>query len=374
MKKIKSFWKFEIKGLNQERFINNISKKFKIFDYNRENKEYASFKVNYLSGKKVENELKESGFEILSIEKRGIYIFFNRTISYGLLLGLVLGFTGYFVQSLFVRKIEVWGNEKLKEKEIVEVVKKKIGNGYKGSIQTKQIENAVYSSFSNLSFVSVAIIGQTVVVNIKEEIIPDEMAESFDAFYSPYDGKITKIELIQGTLAVKVGDIVKSGDMLVYPYIQNSNNVNMPVKPIAKIEMESWIQGIEAHNSFYKENYRTGRQTTENEVYLGKLTLYHQQASGTFSNFETETSVKELNKNNILPLTLKTTTYYEIKERVVEESFEQVKENIILKAKENALQKVDNCDIIKSEDYVIRQSGNITTVTYIFTVTKIIGG
>ena len=371
----RNFWKFAIKGVNQEKVLNELSKKFNIFDYKRLDKTHSEFKTSYRFGRAIENYIQNKHFEILSIEKKGILnLFFNGVISFGLLAGFLIGGFFCFIQNLFVRRVEVWGNEKTSESEIVAVVKSKIGNGFKGNMNLKEIENEVYCSFSNLSFVSVVLVGQTIVVNLKEEIIPDEISGSFDPICSEYDGKITKINLVQGTLAVKNGEIVKKGQILVYPFVQNSNGSQMPVKPKATIEADLWIEGKMIHNSYYQINYRTGKQTTENEVYLGKLKIYQKKSENKFDQFEQETEVKALSNNNILPFTLKTKTYFETATRVVEENFESVKESVILKARQNALQKIDDCDIIKAEDFIIRQAGNISEVTYIITISKNIGG
>ena len=376
MKKIlKSFCQFEIKGLNQERTFNELSKRYKIFDYERKSKEVALFKTSFFSGKKVQKELLGQGFEILSLKRKGfLNFFFNSVISYGLIAGMCLGFAFCFVQASFIRKIEVWGNQNIEDVAVIQVVSKNIGSGLKSKIDTKKIENEVYASFSNLSFVSVAVVGQTIILNIKEEIVPDEMKGDFKPIYSGDYGRITNINLIQGTLAVTVGDIVREGQVLVYPYILNSSGVQMPVKPVAKIEADVWIEEQASHNSYYIESYKTGKTLTKNEVYLGKLKIYEKEVENRFSSFEVEEESEILDKNNILPFVLKTTTYFETSTRVIEESFDSVKDKIISKARENALQKIEDCDIIKSENFTIKQAGNITNVSYVITISKDIGG
>ena len=372
---LKNFCLFEIKGLNQEKNLNKLLKHFNIFEYQRLRKDKANFKTSYFSGEKIKKELIGMGYEVLKFEKKGILnLFFNGIISYGLLCGLFIGLFLCFFQANFVRNVEVWGNEKIDQKEIITLVKEKIGSGFKANINTKQIENGVYSAFSNLSFVSVAIVGQTLVVNVKEEIIPEEMKGVFEPLISQVDGKITSIELVQGTLAVEKGKIIQIGDVLVYPYVINSSGEKLPVKPVAKIVADVWIDGEEIHNSVLEYACRTGRKITENEVYLGKLLIYKKSAEIIFQSYETEDETSLLSKNSILPLVLKTKTYYETEKNVIEESFQDVKEDVILKARGKALQKLDNCDIIKEENYTIRQAGNLTMVNYVFTVSKSIGG
>ena len=56
------------------------------------------------------------------------------------------------------------------------------------------------------------------------------------------------------------------------------------------------------------------------------------------------------------------------------ELYKEVKTDLILKAKEKALQKLKEYDIIKEEKTVLKQVGNITNLTYLITVKRNIGG
>lgn len=374
-KEIKNFCQFEIKSLNQENLFNELSKKVKIYDLDRKEKDHSFFKVKLIEMKRVEKELKEKNINIISIKKSGIFnSLITKIMSYGLIVGLLFGFIFFMIQAQFIRKIEVWGNDRISDYDITEVVKKNIYSGYKKNIDTKKIENAVYNKFQSLSFVSISIYGQTLIVNVKEEIIPDEMKGNFDPIIATYDGIITNVELIQGTLCVKEGEIIQAGQTLVKPYILNSNGEEMPVKPLAKIEFDVWINGEAIHNSFKQEIFKTGNTLTQNEIYVGNLKVYEKKLTNNFKDYVVEEANENLTKNNILPFFLKTTTYYELSTKTTQEKFEDVKDEIILKAKENALQKIEEYDIIKEENVTIKQAGNLSFVSYVVTVSKTIGG
>ena len=371
---MKNYAEFEIKGLNQERFFNEFSSNLKIFDLLRINNSTSRFKVSYFSYKKAKSIILESGFEILSEKKAG---FFHKVISkffsYGLVLGIVLGFAFCITTNLFVKKIEVWGNEKVEDYQIVSFLKESVKDWRKNRIDVKEIEKHVYDHFSCFSFVSVAVYGQTLIVNVKEEIIPEEMAEKFDAIYSKYDGIITDISLVQGTLCVHVGDIVKKGQKLVEPFVTGSNGQVIPIKPQADIMADIWIVEQECHNCSYEAIFQTGNKITVNEIYLGNLKIYEKKMENLYENFEIEEYEEILNKNNILPLKLKTITYYETEKKQIEEPFEEVQEQICEKTKQKALQKVEDYDIIKKEKQSIKTVGNLTFVSYTITVNKNIG-
>lgn len=371
---MKNYVLFEVKGLNQERFFNEISKTFKVYDVKRVSKEHCFFKASLFDERKIKKELKKAGFEIISEKHKGVLYHFKKILlSYGLLSGIILGIVLYIIQSLYVRRIEVWGNEKYSDQEIVEFVNVSMNTKLKNRINTKDLENKIFNNFDDLSFVSVAVVGQTVVVNIKEEILPDEMKGGFLPIYSCYDAIIKKIDLIQGTLCVEEGDIIEAGEVLVLPYIINSSGEEMPVKPEANIIAEVWVEGEEIHNAYFEEVYRTGRKIVQNQVYLCGLKLYEKSEENFFSDYEVEEENKPLNKNNLLPFKLKTKTFYEVKKREVAVAFEDVKDELIGKARQKALQNLLEYDIIKNEKAVIRESGNLTTVSYIITLERNIG-
>ena len=371
---MKNFVMFEIKGYNQEKFFNTLSKEYAIFDIKREDKERSFFKVKASDEKRVTAEIKENGFEILAIKREGFVFKIRKVLlSYGIIAGIIFGFLFYIIQGLFIRNIEVWGNEKINDSEIIEFIDDNIGNKLKKNVNSKELENKIFNNFDGLSFVSVAIIGQTIIVNIKEEIIPDEMKGNFQPIYSQYDALITEIELIQGTICVKVGDIIEKGEILVQPYIINSSGEQMPVKPLANIKADVWVVGEEIHNSSYQEVYRTGKKIVNNQVFLGALSIYKKQTENPFESFEVMIEEKKLVQNNLLPFKLQTTTYYQTEKREVNQSFEEVKQEVVSKARKKVLQKIEDCDIIKKEHTVIRECGNLTTVSYIITITKNIG-
>lgn len=372
---MKNYTKFEIKGYNQERFFNKLSPRFTIFDWERIDRGHSTFKVKFKDRKKVEKLLREENFEIVSIASRGIFYQISKLLSaYGLMAGFICGLLLYVIQSFFVIRVEIWGTEVLNSQEVSAFVSSKMESRWKTSIDTKLLEKQVYNHFKNLSFVSVSIVGQTLIVNVKEELIPGEMLGGYRAIYSDYDGLITEVNLIQGTLAVSVGDIIQKGQVLVLPYIINSSGEKMAVEPKAEIFADVWLTGNETHCESYYENFRTGQKLIENEVFVLGLKVYSKKVECLYTSFDVETTTKKLNQGNLLPFTLKSTIYYETETRLVEIAFEDIKDEVIEKARQKSLQKLEDCEIIKEERSVVKQVGDIFTVSYIITVSRNLGG
>ena len=109
----------------------------------------------------------------------------------------------------------VFGAEKADRGQIERFVERSLGSRLKSQIDTKKLENELRKEFEDISSVSVAIVGQSVVVNINQIEIPQEIGDDFAPLISQFDGRISQINLVQGTLAINEGDIVKKGDILV---------------------------------------------------------------------------------------------------------------------------------------------------------------
>ena len=79
--KIKSHSTFRIRGLNQERVLNQLSKDVTIFDIYRISKYETLFKCSYFKRKIVEKKLKDGGLDY-SIESQGIWPQITKFISF----------------------------------------------------------------------------------------------------------------------------------------------------------------------------------------------------------------------------------------------------------------------------------------------------
>lgn len=365
----------KVKGLNQERALNNITKHIKIYNFKREKQNTCQFEVDYNERKQIKALIEREGLEILSISHRGVLSWAKKILtSYGLIVGIAICGLFYPLQYGFILKIDVFGANNLEKDEIIAFVDENLVSRYKGKIDTDGIEILVKENFEEVSSISVAIVGQTLVINVNEAVLPDEMKDEFPTIISQYDGLITDINLVQGTLAVDVGDIVKKGDVLVYPYIIDSQGEERKVKPQADIIADVWISATEVYYDYYIERVRTGRSMTVSETYLSKLLIYSNGGSVPYEKYEVVESEKTLTKNLILPFYVKKKVYYELTTREIVQDFNLDKEKVIEKARQNALIFLQENEIIKEENFLIKEFGGVHQVEYLITVNRNIGG
>lgn len=372
----KSRVQLKIKGLNQERAINKLSKSVSLLKVDRQDKQVCVLEVSPKDIKKARKLLQEDNFEIVQVKDYGVYSIAKKLRSYyGVLAGLVLCFCAYFVQLGFVWQVKVYGNERLSTSEITQFIDDNLVSRYISKIDTKNLEIGLREQFKRISSVSVAVVGQSIVVNINEAVLPEEMGGDFEPLVSNFDCRITEIKLVQGTLNFKVGDIVRAGETLVEPYIIDSEGQLRAVKPMASIKADVWIESSSEHFDSYYQTSHSGKSIEMSEVYLFGVKVYSNVKPVTFKQYELEEELCDLNKNNLLPFKLRKLRYYETKTELIEQNFEEVKEQIISATREKALQNLQECEIIKEEDCTITEAGGVHIVRYVLTVNReIVGG
>lgn len=366
---------FKIKGLNQERSFNNISKTVSIYNIKKEDDGTSQFEVDYKDAKKTKKFLEQQGFQILSVTNHEIlFKFKNLFTRYGIVAGLIFCLLFYLLQYNFILQVKVLGEPSEIQSLIKEYVVDNLNSNFKYNIDTKEIENSIKAEFDQVSSVSVAIYGQTLLINYNPSTIPEEMRGEFDPIVSEYDGMITDIELVSGTLNVKVGDIVQKGDVLVYPYIIDTDGETRQVTPSAKITANVWFSESITHYDYRLETKRTGKKIVSSFVKLGDLVIYSHDKENNFQEYEVESYSQPLTKNLLLPFTLEKIVYYQTQTDEIIEPFEEVREEVIEKAREKTLIFLDKNAIIINENYIIKDAGSVHNVIYTITTSITFGG
>ncbi len=366
---------FKIKGLNQERSFNNISKTVSIYNIKKEDDGTSQFEVDYKDAKKTKKFLEQQGFQILSVTNHGIlFKFKNLFTRYGIVAGLIFCLLFYILQYNFILQVKVLGQPSEIQSLIKEYVVDNLNSNFKYNIDTKEIENSIKAEFDQVSSVSVAIYGQTLLINYNPSTIPEEMRGEFDPIVSEYDGMITDLELVSGTLNVKVGDIVQKGDVLVHPYIIDTDGETRQVTPSAKITANVWFSESITHYDYRLETKRTGKKIVSSFVKLGDLVIYSHDRENNFQEYEVESYSQPLTKNLLLPFTLEKIVYYQTQTDEIIEPFEEVQEEVIEKAREKTLIFLDKNAIIIDENYIIKDAGSVHNVIYTITTSITFGG
>ena len=139
-----------------------------------------------------------------------------------LLLLLLLGGTGV------VWRVEVEGNEKISDSEIVEGLAE-LGFGIGTRMDSNDMDALSYAyrlSNPEIAYMSIYTVGTTAFVKVIETDAPaeeDKVPSAPGDLVACEDGIIYETDVLHGTLAVRVGQVVKKGDILVSGIVKGAH-------------------------------------------------------------------------------------------------------------------------------------------------------
>lgn len=138
---------------------------------------------------------------------------------WGLLVGALLSICLYFLAQSVIWRVDIVGNERLSDEFIQEILADQglcVGEKIK-SINADLIEQKILISNSDISWISIGVVGTVARVEIRESIDTDiSQKETKPAnLVSRFDAQIVGMEVYSGFLAVKEGDFVRAGELLV---------------------------------------------------------------------------------------------------------------------------------------------------------------
>ncbi len=364
-------YRFEISSLNSEKCINLITQKYEIFDFSKNDKNVIFYCQNK-DKENIEKILKKLNQKIYNKNYFGALFHIKNIFSIGIILGIFLSIILWGISTLFITNILVVGNYNFTSKEIFEVLENnKICKWkLKKDINIKSLQNNI-ENINHISYASVIIRGNSLIINVKEELTNSEVINigNFDPIISIYDGQITSVKLIQGTLKVKVGDVIKVGDVLVEPYITKQTGEKISVEPLADIVCDVYVTSSLELKENQIKTQRTGNSITNFELYAFNLPIFKKQDDVHFKTFEKVE--KEIYVSNILlPIKRKEITYYETTTTKENINFEENKKTFIEQCKQIALLNFAKYDIIKNESYSIYKIDDTYTILYTLTLSK----
>ena len=323
--------KFNLKGYN----TNNLLKTLYIKKIPLHNVVMLSHnQVSFETDEKYENKIKRyiKNFDVEKTPK--LFKRFPKFIyaNLGIILAVFFGILFFIFVSNFTWKISIYGTKDLTEQDIIQVLK---NNGVKtGKINlqsSEDIETILLNNYDRIAQVSVIKKGTHIIINLSEKLVYVE--EKFEPLIANYSGIITDINVITGTINVKIGDYVNKGDVLVLPFNINANGEQISVKPIAQIKAKIFL----IYTNKIKQQEIVLKRTNKTSIcYAYKLfnfKLFKGKNKNKFKHFETE--IKTENVSSLVPLKRDVIKYYELAPTTISHNLEQEK----TKAEEEALKE-----------------------------------
>lgn len=355
-KKSKQINKFILEGLNTERLINQLislniqTYNFKKTDYNK-----LEFETNLKDADKVRTLVKRLNFKCEEVSTglaKTIEFFKYR---FGILIGLVLSIIFIVIINSYTFNFKILGIENITSEEVETVLKEYgIEKFKRNSFEDEKLEMFLIEKLPRISMVSVAKKGTTIIINIKEKL--KEYEENYLPIVASENMLITNMQVYAGYTNKKVGDSVMAGETLVEPYIIDANGEKKSIEPKAFIEGKVWYTSSETFEVNETKLVRTGKKIIlSSEYLLGNGSVFKSEKTNTFENYEIEESEKIISYI-FLPIKLKNTIAYELKEEYNSRNFEDFKDEIVARNLSVAYSKVPANALIDDEKVVISNS------------------
>ena len=248
-------------------------------------------------------------------------------VTFLLLLNLLMSYIWF---------VDIIGMHSVPTSQIKEVVD---GQGLrpgalKDTVSSKVIENQILLSIPEIAWVNITFTGTRAVVEIVEKTLPKERDKAPANIIATKDGIITDIIALAGQSAVKKGDTVKKGDVLIRG-IAYDGKVNTPnsspqlLRANGIVKARVWYEGYSETELVKTIHERTGRQeigvmfkVLQNEILLKKVTLDPERQ------FEVEAFNKKLSwwRNSDIAVESIISTYYEVNTKTITLSIEAARD------------------------------------------------
>lgn len=369
-----------ITGINTLRFINLLKQNnIRLFNIKRmsDTTECVMFAKDF---KKIKSLAKITGVRVRISKKNGpgFFIFNNRN-RYFLVAGLIIFIIIILWSIQKIVKIEIRGNEYYASTEIYEFLTENnidYGSAVK-NISCKDIEKLILNHFDLLTFVSVHINGNTLIITVKENktVKQEKEDETPCNLVATEDGVVVSIITRAGVPLVKAGDEVKREDVLVYSKIDynkimGENYGYETVCSDADILIRVNKEYKDIVNRKYEKRVYTGRIQKVKGIKINNLYLTISKEKCKFKKYDTETTYSDDRYGfKKMPVTYFYTTYREyelVESEYTDEELQNILEkkidNYIEKLKENSIQTESKSVNIRLYSESAVAEGTITTV------------
>jgi len=238
------FYTYRIEGFNLDRLINGL-KKEGITLYNLKkpniNRVYVTIKVK--DCKKLFAITKDMCYNIKKIKvSGGGYPLLRLLKTPGLILGAVIFiFTAVFSNDLILNT-SFEGSGAIYSQQVQEYLEDMGVKNFTrfSSVNLKSLGEGILASTDRLSFATCDKVGNTLRVNL---VLSDKPVQSltgdYESLVSPCDGEVLEIKAYRGTALFGVGDMVKTGDVVVGGYkLIGEVTVTESVVAVLKLKVE----------------------------------------------------------------------------------------------------------------------------------------
>lgn len=344
---VRGYYSITVSGYGAERFINLCKiKNIYLWDLKMKQQEY-SMKIAIADYQNLDDIIEKTGIKVDILKKYGLpFLFIGKENRIFYLAFLIIAIMLIFVSNLFVWKIEYKGNYTVSKEQLEDFLKENnISEGiFKSKVDYEILEKNLRKEFSIIKWCSVAISGNTLIVQIEENNLLKENEEIKEEFiYSDIvattDGVVTNLMVRNGLAMVKIGDSVTKGQILVTGQIPIYDD-SLLLKSYqyydadADILIETVMETTESIDDVYYQKEYTGRTKKIPYLKIGEKDI-RMSLKSSFAYYDTYTTMKQLSLFGLFKLPLYYGNYEAREYYLVEQKYEEEKVNEIFNEKLN---------------------------------------
>ena len=321
-----------------------------------------SFSIPFFECTKFERILCSVGIECECVEALGVIprllLYKNRI---GLLIGFLICICVLTSSPSFLWNIEIVGNEKIKDEEMVETLKRSglFLGCYLPHTNTDKIESAALVDNNKLSWISVNISGNTAYVEVRERIdINSETRElPYANIVAAEDGIVTDMEIFSGMSVIRKNTYVRKGELLISGVITKEALGTYLTYARGHIYGKNFNETMIEVPFAYEKLEETGKKKYSIELNIFSDTYSLFSACAPFQNFNEYIDSFFISEGNRkLPFSVVRTVYCEKDYVSAERSAEEAKKEAFLQLEELFLTEYADAEIL-SKDIEITVTG-----------------
>lgn len=368
---IKGYVIIIVEGYFLEKFVNICTRRqIFLWDLKKRKNSTMSMKLSIKGFKMLRPIAKKTGCRVRIMRKRGVpFVLYRYKRRKTFIAGAVLFVFLFYFMSSFVWSIEVDGNKKISTETIIDRVYQ-LGvkpGALKYRIDAHDVASKLMLDVNELSWVSVVIKGTKVKIEIAEGVEKPKLVKKDSPcdIVATKDGVIKSIFVKSGLEAVKVGETVKKGQVLISGTVPVKNQEDNPrvLHAIGDVNARTWYDARETVQTKIFEKLRTGSKKDYFSLVLfsKKIDLFHTSSPfGDYDKVDIEKSLS-IGEDFVLPFGIVIERYYENsvleKEMTLDEAKKIAANNAYKKVAENI--PIDAKLVESSVNFVEKEDGQI---------------
>ena len=314
--------------------------------------EFCVYSDDYVSVCEICNN---SNCQYETLKSTGVKSFFSKYLKRKpFFFGIIVVVLVIYYSTGFIYNIEITGNEYMSKYEILSLLKEAgVNDGASNrKLDVKDIQNNVMLTTDKLAWLWIDIKGTNAYVTIKERIIvPEpENKDEYCNYISTSDAVITDIMPRYGKPMVKVGDVVRKGDILISGISETQMGEIRYMHADGVVKGRTWHELDGVYNHTKVNRYLTGNIEKRYSIIIDNSVFPILKENKTsfleFDHNKIEQKIKFFKKT--LPISFTIDTYCEIIEECVEISDDEVVQTAV-----SVLGKSLYEDICKKRDDII---------------------